>query len=172
MITREVQRLLSARKWETKWHKKVLGMGSFWPAFCSWTNTREQNTTILGMGRKMANIGTLLFQGCISYTKIYFWSMREQTTVCSTLSIILGLKCSVEIRPAGSFLTKCVTFSLLFVEMGYSGRFLNPKFVISFLHSYNSSWHFKMKRGKLFVSTLFSNTGAKRQTQKGRNCMF
>lgn len=64
--------------------------------------------------------------GYIPYTKTYFGSMRKQNTICSTLSVNSGLKCFMEIEPAGSFLKTCVAFSLLFVEMGYSGRFPNP----------------------------------------------
>lgn len=40
----------------------------------------------------------------------------------------------MEIEPAGSFLKTCVALSVLFVEQGNLGRFLNPDFVISFLY--------------------------------------
>lgn len=41
----------------------------------------------------------------------------------------------MEMEPAGSFLKACVALSVLFVELGNLGRFVNPDFVISFFHS-------------------------------------
>lgn len=61
----------------------------------------------------MANISTLPFLGYIRYTKTYFWSMRKQNTVWSTLSVNLDLKCFMEIEPAGSFLKMCCIFTAI-----------------------------------------------------------
>lgn len=141
-------------------------MGSFWLTFCKWTSIRGWNSAILW---KMANISTLPFPKYIHYTKTYFWSMRQQKTVCSTLSINLCLKCFTEIEPAGSFLKTCYIFTAI-CRNGLSKQISESKicyFLPPLIHySYNvsdiSNWRWENSLSQLCFQIVESNDNHKR----------